>query len=318
MQTVAIHLALTVLSFAAVWVSAGSLLGVVQRVARRAGRSSFLVSFFLLGLLTSFSEISVAINATLDGVPAVSAGNLMGASIVLFLLVAPVLAIAGGGVRLDHGFSERNLAIVLTVIAAPAFFVVDGAVTALEGFFLVLLYAALVYRLGFSAPAADERHEKVALGAVLRASSKDLLLVVAGAAVIFLSGGQLVREAVFFGELFSLPASFFGLLVLSVGTNIPELTIAVRAAIAGKKSAAMGDYVGSAAVNVSTLGILAMVNGGVILDRAEFLGTAIVLCYGLLLFFLFSKSKSRLSRAEGAILIGVYGCFLIWQLLIAR
>ena len=50
----------------------------------------------------------------------------LGASIALFLVVAPILAVMGGGVRLDHGFSPRNLLAAFAVIAAPAFFAVDG------------------------------------------------------------------------------------------------------------------------------------------------------------------------------------------------
>jgi len=310
------HLAFSLLSFAAVWLSAGALLGVSRRISRRTGRSSFLVSFFLLGLLTSFSEISVAVNSTIEKVPQVSVGNLLGASIVLFLLVAPLLAVIGGRVRLDHDFGDKELLAALTVIAAPAFFAADGRLTVFEGAFLALLYAALAYRLGRERrPLADVvLPERKALSVVVKASLGDILLLNVAAAVIFFSGGQLVREAVYFGGYFSLPPSFFGLLVLAVGTNIPELTIAVRAALSGEEQAAFGDYIGSAALNTLTLGMLTLVNGDITFNRSLFLGSSLAALAGLTLFFVFARSKRTLSRWEGVVLLSLYGVFLAWEL----
>jgi cation:H+ antiporter len=133
---------------------------------------------------------------------------------------------------------------------------------------------------------------------------------------IFLISKVLVLEGLYLATAFAVPTSFIGLLVLSIGTNAPELMIAVRAVRARRKDIAFGNYVGSAAMNTLLFGFLLLFNGGFVLERREFLITAPLFLFGLGLFALFSRSRSTLSRSEGIILLFFYFVFLIAQLAI--
>jgi Ca2+/Na+ antiporter len=132
-------------SAAVIWVFSGYLIESVDRVARRFHKAGFTVAFFILGFLTSISEISVAFNSTVNGVPGVSAGNLIGASFVILLFIVPFLAIAGGGISLEGSLTRYNLLVALVAILLPAFFIIDGNVTPEEGIVALLLYTALLY-----------------------------------------------------------------------------------------------------------------------------------------------------------------------------
>ncbi len=304
------HLAWFFLSLAGVWLCSGALVHVTEVLSRRTHRGNFFLAFVLLGILTSFSEIAVAINATDQGVPEISVGNLLGASLVLFLWVTPILAIVGNGIRLQKGISITRLLPAAVTILAPIMLAIDGKLTQIEGGLCLLAYITVVLLL----KRQDESGRKETTPIPRRVLITALLKVLAAAALIALSGHVLVQETIFFSEYWSIPASLFGLLVLSIATNIPELAIGIRAALREKKAIALGDYIGSASANTAILGVVLLVNGTVTINFDEWIGTAFASVIGIALFLWFLATKKQLSRYEGIMLLGVYALFVAWEI----
>ncbi|HYE59802.1 MAG TPA: sodium:calcium antiporter [Candidatus Kapabacteria bacterium] len=290
----------------------GVLVHATDRIAKRLRQDGFIVAFVLLGTLTSLSEMSVALNATLQGVPQVSAGNLIGASFVIFLFIIPFLALFGKGITLQKTLAQKHLLFAILVIGSPALFLYDGVLTRSEGAGMVLFYALLVYYTKMQRMTGMSNAFS-ALGPSKKTVRLDMVKIFVAAVLIFVSGRFLVTEAVYFSHAFHIPPSFIGLLIISLGTNMPELVIAIRAIMEKRKSIAFGDYIGSAAFNTLTLGVLSLANGRFTMDRHGLLSTSIFFSVGLALFFLFSRSKHTISRFEGLLLAAVYLTFVVVQ-----
>lgn len=317
-MTILLHAFLFALSILMIWTLSGKLVEATDRVARRYNKPGFAVAFFVLGMLTSVSEFSVAFNSTLKGVPQVSAGNLVGASVVIFLLIVPLLAVLGGRIELDHALSRPNLAFSLIVIGAPTVLAADGNVRPAEGFILLALYATLIYRLRKKHSLEDTVEETVEavqeeLISKRRATAVDGAYIVIGALLIFFAGKMLVDESIFFTHLLGVPASFAGLLVLSLGTNVPELVVGVRSVIGRKNEIAFGDYIGSAVANTLLFSFVGILNPPFAVVRTEFIYSSLLLLPGLGLFLVFARNDNRVSRNEGLVLLGLYVLFLALQ-----
>lgn len=314
-MTILTHSLLFLLSFGVIWFFAGILIDAIDRVAKRFNKSGFTVSFFILGFLTSISEISVAVNASLENQPQISVGNLIGASFVILLLIVPFLALAGNGISLRNTISRQNLALALGIILVPAFFVLDGNVSRAEGLIILLIYGTLIYSIR-KKESVMRTIEQVDESIVHKkhATIKDAIKIAIGAVFIFLSGHLLVNEAVYFSNLLGVPSSLIGLILLSVGTNVPELVIAVRSIYKKHKDIAFGDYLGSAVANTPIFGLLALFNGRFSVEPNEFLITFFLMLMGLILFYLFAGSKHNISRNEGRVLLFVYVTFLLTQI----
>jgi cation:H+ antiporter len=313
------HLLLALLSTAAIWMLSGILINATDRVSRRFRKPGFAIAFIMLGFLTSISEISVAVNSTVQGVPQVSAGNLVGASVVIFLLLLPILCIAGGGVDTSTALRPRSLALLLFVVLLPSLLALDGTMTRTEGVMMLVLYLTLLYIVQKRRPSQEVVQEVVQRVHAELTSTRggmltDIMKITFAGVLIFVSGKVLVDEAVFFSQLLQIPPSFVGLIVLSIGTNAPELTIALRGIMGRHKDIAYGDYLGSAAANTPILGMLTLANGNFILEKSEFLPAFILLTIGLTLFFFFARSRGLLSRREGWILLSVYVVFVTAQM----
>jgi cation:H+ antiporter len=316
-MTVLVNLVLFVLSGAIVWFFAGRLIDSVDRVARRFRQSGFTVAFFVLGFLTTIGEISVMVNATINGVPEVSAGNLVGASIVLLLFLVPVLAILGNGIRLKDILTRPGLAVTLFAVTLPTLCLLDGEASRTEGLICVMTYGALLYLIpARSRPSVEDVVEEVAeeLAHRRRSTVADWVNIAGGGVLILVAGNVLVAKTAYFSALLGVPSSVIGLLVLSLGTNIPELVVAMRSVHKHHKDIAFGNYLGSALTNTLVFGGLALLNGAFAVERIEFVVAGIVMVIGFTGLYLFAVSASRLSRNEGTLLVSLYGLFLLLQL----
>jgi len=304
------------ISAAVIWFFSGLLVDSVDRVAKRFHKNGFTVAFFVLGLMTSISEISVMLNSTLNKSPQVSAGNLSGASMVILFLIVPLLAILNRGIGLSENMKKPTLALALLAVLLPTYFMADGVVGVHEGIICLTSYVILLYFVRQVPPTVSEVTSMVQeeLTQHKHATLRDSGIILAGALAIFLAGHSLVEESVYFAETLNIAPSIVGLLILAIGTNVPEIVIAIRSIRKKHADIAFGDYMGSAVANTLVFGFLALTNSPFHVEASEFqLGIAILLL-GLPLLFWFASSGNNLSRKEGTILFLLYVLFLTSQM----
>lgn len=302
-----------IFAFLLIWFAAGVIVTSVDRLAHKLNLSSFVISFFLLGILTSVPEISVGISSIIDKKPEIFVGNLIGGVVVIFLLIIPLLAVFGGGVKLTHQMEKDKLIFALVVILAPSIFSLDGKISLSEGIFSIFHYAFLVYIIEKRKGLLERIKDK--LIADKDQVISDLLKIITGVAVIFIASKYIVDTTINLSDYFGISSFLISLVVISIGTNLPELSLVIRALLLKKKEVAFGDYLGSAAANTGIFGLLVLFNKGEIILPNHFFKTFIFIVGGLTLFYIYSRSKNDISREEGLSLLTIYASFLIFEML---
>ncbi len=303
-----LDIAIYIISFAGLWVGAKMTVHSVDKLARHFKLKSFLVSFVVLGLLTSLPEIFLAINSSIKGEPEISAGNLLGGIPVLFLLVIPILAIGNKGIKLNHQISFPKLFLSLAVIALPAFFIIDNKISKLEGILFLIAYFVAVFVVERNKKADEEvqvskhKHKR-------HFFNKNILLILFGVILVFISSHFIVEKTIYFSNLLELSSFIVSLFVLALGTNLPELSIAISSIVQKKSGIAFGDYLGSAAANTLIFGLLSFINEKEIIISDNTLPTAIFIILSVAVFFIFGHSKKSVSRVEGFVLLAVFIAF---------
>ena len=299
-------------SFLIIWYCSGIIIKSVENLAHRLKISPFTMSFFVLGILTSLPEFSIGINSIINKTPDIFVGDLLGASLIIFIFIIPLLAVFGGGVKLIHQLSENNLIFSLLVVAAPVFLIADNLLTRTEGVFLILIYAILFYFI----------EKKDGLMAVKIPKKKffdknfveEISELLLSAFIIFLVSKHIVTETVYFSSVFKVSQFIISLIVLSIGTNLPEISLAVRSIIKGKNEVALGDYLGSAAANSLFFGLFTLFNGQRVHLSIYSFRIMLLTLLGLGVFFIFSRSKNDISKKEGIILLFIYLLFIVSQI----
>lgn len=308
-----INLLLYLISFVAIWIGAGLIISSTASFSKRLKLSSFAFSFVFLGLLTSTPEFSVGLQAVADHNAEVFVGNLLGGIPVLFLIVIPLLAIFGRGVSLKHELDHPTLLVTLAVIIAPAVYILDRRVTNYEGVALIILYGIMLYMVERKNGIFDR--DNTQLLNMKAYSYKDILKILVGIGIVFVSSDIIVQKTMYFADFFHISAFYISLIVVSLGTNLPELSLAIRSVMTGKKDVAMGDYLGSAAVNTLFFGIFTLLHNGEVITANHFILTFFFIATGLFVFYVISRTKNFITRSDGFILVGIYVLFVVMQFL---
>lgn len=307
------HVLIYIAAFAGIWVGAGMAIGSVEKMAHKLRLSSFLVSFLILGFFTSISEASVGINAVLSNDPGIFVGNMIGASIVLLLMVIPLLALTGKSITINKEVRGHNLILPLIVVAIPVLLSFDGVVSRIDAIIAVTLFS-------ISALLLDKRRGFVRNVATLArfknfSVARELLKMVAGALIIYGSSYVVVDQTEYFSRAFGLSEFFISLMIIGIGTNLPELSFIVRSLFMKSNQVAFGDYLGSAAFNSFLFGILALWYGKPIILNNSYAISLGFLIVGLLLFYVFAKSKHSISKFEALGLFSLYIAFFVVEVI---
>lgn len=306
------NLLLYIGAFVFIWLGAGMIVSSVSKFSRKLKLSPFAFSFVFLGLLTSTPEFSVGLQAVADHNAQIFVGNLLGGIVVLFLVVIPLLAVFGNGVSLKNALDHRTLLATLAVIIAPAAFVLDKRVTTIEGGVLIALYLLLLFMIERKNGIFDGDNEK--LQDIKAYSYKDLLKILIGIGIVFAASTAIVDKTVYFSQVFRISPFYISLIVIALGTDLPELSLAVRSVASGKKEIAMGDYIGAAAVSTFLFGLFTVLSNGEVLTINNFMVTFLFIALALAIFYFHAAIKGNISRTSGLVLLGVYCVFVLVEL----
>ncbi len=133
--------------------------------------------------------------------------------------------------------------------------------------------------------------------------------------MIFVASRQLVETTEFFAQLLNAPPYIIGLIVLGIGTNTPEFTIAITSILHKRKEVAFGDYVGSAAANTMLFGVFSIFTDTVTIQNGNFFLTFVIFTVGMIFFYIFSRSGREITRQEGYMLLLIYVVFVVMEVL---
>jgi cation:H+ antiporter len=307
-----INLLLYILSFVFIWIGAGLIVSSASKFSKKLKLSPFAFSFIFLGALTSIPEFSVGLRSVADKTPQIFVGNLLGGIIVIFLFVIPILAIFGRGISLKHEMDNWTLITTLAVILSPSAFILDGKITKFEGIVLIIFYMIILFLVQRKNGIFD--HDNSRLLNIKAYSYKDIFKLLAGICIVFFASNLIVEKTIYFATILNTPAFYISLVVVALGTNLPELSLAIRSIVTGKKEIAMGDYIGSTTANAFLFGIFTLLYNGEISTNGNFMVTFIFTFIAMGLFYFFFKTKNYISRNQGIFMVLVYISFILLEI----
>ncbi len=308
------QLIIYILAFVGIWIGAGIALNSVEKLSRSLKLSSFAVSFIILGFFTSVSELSVGINSIVENDPEIYVGNLIGATIVIFMLIIPLLAITGRKIVISKEFGGFSLIMSLVTIAAPVVLSIDGKVDKADSVIAIALFVVLIICIQAKRGLFNKTSSLAKISSVK--AGREFLKIIVGLAIIFIASRFVVDQTIYFSELLNVSPFLISLLIIGIGTNIPELSFVVRSIFMRSNQVAFGDYVGSASFNTFIFGFLTFWYGKSVYLTNSYLVSLSFLLVGLVAFYYFSRTKNSISRMEGFALVALYAIFLAVEVII--
>jgi cation:H+ antiporter len=298
------------LAFILLWIGSGIAVKSISTISSSLRMSSFFISFFVLGVFTSITEIIVGVTSLIEARPEIYIGNLIGSSVIVYLFIIPLLAVVGNGIKLNHSLNFLDIVVVSLIVAFPALLTLDNNFSTIDALICVATYSYTVFLMNKKSNLFEKIfHKKLPRKTIVI----NIINIVFAVLLVLMGSHLLVQQIPSLGRILHISPFVISVLLVSVGTNIPELSIAIRSLLKKKKEIALGNFLGSAALNTLEIGSLTLLGRrDVPAEGSNFSIAAFAI--GLFLFILFMKSKNDISRKEGSILLIIYFLFTLFEI----
>jgi len=279
----------------------------LMKIVRILRVNKFIEFFIVLGAFSALPELFIAVNASLQGYALLGLGNVIGANILNMTIVAGLGILVTGGLHIRSALLRKDAMYMFVAVFVSLLLLVHGSgLSQLDGVLLLLVYLVYNYLLYKEKHTDDIAHFEVKRHDFFFAP----FLFVVSVLVMYYASQLIITHAI--GTSFFLGISPFivGLVLISIGVAIPQLSLAISSIIENNGELSLGSLLGSITAN-STLVL------GVIALMSPFTFETSVPLYASIFrvvaaFFLFAFIyKGYVSKLQGAFLVFLYILFLV-------
>jgi cation:H+ antiporter len=129
------------------------------------------------------------------------------------------------------------------------------------------------------------------------------------------SADAIVKLSLSLASHANIPIFVIGLIILAVGTSLPELAFSLRSVTDHEPSMFFGNLLGSTIANSTLIiGIASFISPIEVIAINQYFKAVIAFVVVFIVFWLFIRSKHRLDRWEASMLVLLYIIFLVVEL----
>ncbi len=280
--------------------------------ARNLGIAPLLVGLTVVAFATSAPEILVSIVAATQQEPGLAIGNAIGSNIVNIGLVLGVTAIICP-IKLESATLQSEMPALLAVTLLTVSLFLDSYLSRVDG--IVMLTGLIIVmfwlvRLGLRSAVNDpiKRDFEAEIPSDVSMRMAVVWLVV-GLGTLLVGAELLVEGAIGIAELLGVSEVVIGILVVALGTSLPELAVSLASALKGEYGLAIGNIVGSNIFNLlAVIGVAAVIEPSALAPSVLSLHIFVMVAFTLVLYAMTYDydGKAQLSRPEGLALLTAF------------
>ena len=272
-------------------------------LAKRLKISSMIIGLTVVAYGTSTPELAAAILAALNSHTELILGNIIGSNISNVGMVIGISAIFAP-LLISKITVRKWIPIMIGVSLLVIAMSYDGEISQMDG---VILIAALIgftiYTIKTVKTQAITNTENIGTQHVegelflsrykIETLPKALALIGTGIVLLFLGGHFTVNGAVAVAESFGLSQLVIGVIIVGIGTSLPELITSVIAIARKQTDIGVGNIVGSNIYNILLILGIAATMVGIPVSVDAFSNYYIMVAFSLVLFIGFRKYIPR-------------------------
>jgi len=332
-----ISLLLLISSFIGLYFGSKLVIISLENIANRFGISHLLVGLTILAIGTSLPEIAVSVIGGIDklsglekNVDAIVIGNKVGSFFVQITLILGILGLSKS-IFVSKWVLKREGPMLFISLIVFTLCAIDGVITRIEALIMIIIYFLYLmliikserkieqakYKIEYYEKEELEQDYFEPMEIALKTVSikQDFLIFLIGLIILLVSAEITILSAIDLANELNIPKNVIGILIVSIGTSIPELTADLTALRRRSEGIAVGDILGS---NICDI-LLATGSGAII---SEFNVPPIILLFDIPMLFIalgltyyFLWTESFLKKWEAVFLIGFFSFYVILKLL---
>ncbi|MEJ2127304.1 MAG: calcium/sodium antiporter [Woeseiaceae bacterium] len=277
--------------------------------ARNLGISPLMIGLTVVAFATSAPEILVSIDASIRGQPGLAYGNAIGSNIANIGLVLGSVALIRP-IQLRSATLRREMPALLAVTLLTVSLFLDSNVSRIDGIVMLTgLVIVMIWlaRLGLrTAPSDPIKHDYEAEIPEDVSMPMAVFWFVLGLGTLLLGAHLLVDGSLNIAQALGVSQVVIGILLVALGTSLPELAVSLVSAMKGEYGLAIGNIVGSNIFNMlAVVGVAAVIAPSPMAPSVLSLHIFVMVAFTLVLFAMTYDydGKSELSRIEGGALL---------------
>jgi cation:H+ antiporter len=304
---------LLIAGLAGLWLGTESALRGAVSISKTLGMSEFVVGVAILSIGSDLPELAIAIDGAIvnlrggqasDVVVGSALGSGMG-QIGFVLGIAGLLVYLALPKRIviEHG------PVLLGSLVLLGFVGYDGTVSRAEGAFLVTVYLIYLWLLlsdRDSSISKDDSASRLPLGT-------SWLFVVVGLGVVIASAELTVTAAGDVARMLDISESFIAIVVIGLGSSLPELSISIAAVIKRQNRMSVGNIIGSNIFDTLVpIGVAAIISG-ISFDH-DMLTRDLPFLFALsIVVLIFFWRQRGIQKLQAATILGAYCAYVLFK-----
>lgn len=269
--------------------------------------SKYTVGFIIVAIISILPETFISIDAAIKGSPMFGLGMLFGSNIAdLTLIFAILVFYARRSLKVESKILKNHV-IYPFLLLFPLILGFDGYFSRLEGVTLIITgaifyYFALRDEMGGSVPTVNGKIRY-----------KNIIMLVLSMGILLVGAHFTVSSATSFANSLGISPILVGMLIVGLGTTIPELFFSLRAVKKKDDSLAIGDLLGTVLADATiVVGIIALVSPFAFPQKIIYI-TGIFMVSASFILFRFMRSGRALSRREAWLLFTFWIVFVLLE-----
>ena len=279
-----------------------------ERIALKFNIPEFIIGATLIALGTSLPEMAASVAASCNGQSQLAVANVIGSNVLNITLVLATVFLIARNINPNRDFFAKDSTWALVPVLVFVLMIIDGVISRFDAILLLLLMGAYLMFLLQDAKNMPEE-DIVDLGDGTFSWSKTIPILLAGLLLVIVGAHFTIESASSIAKSFGISEWVIGIIMVSLGTSLPELTVSITAAMKGKVDMAIGNIIGSNMANTTVvLGTAALVNPLSINASTYLFDIATMIVATLLLVFI--TANKLYNKSAGISLIIILGLFL--------
>jgi cation:H+ antiporter len=220
-----------------------------ERIALHFNISHFVIGATLVAFGTSLPEMAASMMASSQGKSDMAIANVVGSVLFNITLVLGIVFFIAKKMSPDRDLFARDSAWVLMPVAVFMIMIYDGEIGRFDGVLFLLMMAAYLFFLFSDSKEELDIDEELVKEKFAWAKTVALLVIgfaltIGGAHFVVESGSNIART-------FGVSEWIIGIVLISLGTSLPELVVSIVAIKKGHADMSIGNIIGSNVANFS-------------------------------------------------------------------
>jgi cation:H+ antiporter len=292
------------LYFSSNWLVRGA-----KGLALRLGVSPFVIGLTIVAFGSSAPECITSIVSTSN--PSLIIGNVVGSNIANIGLAIGLAALAG---QMVAKYKDMRLELFAMMAACTGLCLLGltGSIGRYVGIALIILLFVFLY-IVFTKKKSDDSGRAAYEEEVTEETLSTwvlALLVIVGLVLLYFGAKFFIDGAKDLAALLGASDMLIGLIVVAIGTSLPEMCISIIAARRGEADLAVANIVGSNIFNVLfVLGIGAALVDIPVAESMMWFHMPVMLLFCLVMF-LVVRFRNKIERPTGILLVAMYAVYI--------